>query len=117
MKKSLTKDKLLAEGKNLFDVGKYKDAIKFYTQALAIAPKFSEAYNQRGIAYSYLNDYEQAIYNFSRAIKFAPDDPDFYNNRGLCFTSTENFSLAIADYTRAINLKPQREEYYVRACW
>ena len=70
MKKSLTKDKLLAEGKKLFDVGKYKDAIKFYTKALAIAPKFSEAYNQRGIAYSYLNDYEQAIYNFTTTEDF-----------------------------------------------
>ena len=100
--KSLTKEELLAEGKKLFEVGKYKDAINFYTKALAIAPKFSEAYNQRGIAYSYLNDYEQAIYNFGRAIKFAPDNPDLYNNRGLCFSSTENCERAIEDFTKAI---------------
>ena len=76
----MNKQELLEMGRELSSVGNYKEAIKFFTQALALDPKYVEAYNLRGIAYTYLNDYEQAIYNFGRAIDFSPtDDHELYN--------------------------------------
>ncbi|MBD2778785.1 tetratricopeptide repeat protein [Iningainema tapete] len=72
-------------------VGDMKEVITSLDKLLKIAPTNSEAYNERGIAKSNLNDYEGAIKDFDQAIRLKPNFALAYLNRGITRFSMSRF--------------------------
>ncbi len=75
-----------------------------YTEEIHRNPNDSEAYNNRGYAYSEIGDFDRALADFEAVIRLSPDDPTGYMNRGVAKFTLGDTAGAMADYETAINL-------------
>src|SRR5271156_1976704 len=73
------------QGVEAFDKKDYDTAIKAFTEALKIDPKFGQAYYNRALAAQNKGDYDPAIADYTQAIKFDPKYALAYNNRGMAY--------------------------------
>ena len=90
----------------------YNDAITHYTEAIALNPEHSGAYNNRGNAYRITGDFAAAIANFNEAIELNPELTEAYSNRGLAYRDKGDSDAAIEDYSKVIELNPEDAEAY-----
>jgi tetratricopeptide (TPR) repeat protein len=93
--------------------GDLASAIAAYTKAIQLDPKFADAYNNRGAAYSNQQDFAAAIADFSRSIELAPSAAS-YKNRGSAYLSLKKIDEAIADFSEALKLESSGDTYYYR---
>ena len=63
------------------DLGRHLDAVASYDQALAIAPGFAEAMNNRGRALADMRRFDEALASWEQAIAVKPDFAEARNNR------------------------------------
>lgn len=54
-------------GNALYELGRYQQAVESYDGALTLSPRFAAAYNNRGVAYSKLQDKQAACRDRSKA--------------------------------------------------
>ncbi len=91
----------------------YQQALRDYSQAIALNPKVAVYYGNRGNAYRGLHkDYEEVV-----AGREPPDsiDADLYHRRGDAYRRlVEDYEQAIADYSQAITLEPTASGYHNR---
>jgi tetratricopeptide (TPR) repeat protein len=81
--------------------GRYAEAVKFYENAITLAPNLAPLYIDAGRSYLYgLGDLEQASDRFKKAIKLNPTDPEAYDLLGWTFYTD-------GDYTRALDALEQ----------
>ncbi len=101
----VTKDNYVANnllGVTLFEKGKAEEAVVYYDQAIAIAPLYAYAYNNRGVAYIKLGRSQQrALEDFNQAIHLRPDYGDAYMNRGLIYFNQNNIHMGCGDARKA----------------
>jgi serine/threonine protein kinase len=76
------KDPLVERGKMNNKLGRFREAIEDFNQALVIDPSDASVLNDRGFAYKSLNQIKEAMADFDRAIQLKPDLADAYQNRG-----------------------------------
>lgn len=79
--------------------------IEYFTVAIQLNPKFTDAYLARASVKSDLGDYEAAIVDFDRAIKADVNNVIAYYNRATCHFTLRRYAEAIQDFDRAISLK------------
>src|SRR6185369_704871 len=84
---------------------KYKDAVEFLTQAVAVNPQDAIAHAKLGLAYSALEEHKPAIAEFKQAIKLnrAFVDAESYFRLGIAY-------LALSDHASAI--EPLKQALY-----
>jgi tetratricopeptide (TPR) repeat protein len=70
---------------SLAALGKQREAINSFEEAIKIKPDYWEAYYNMGVAYSKLEDYPQAIAAFRKTIEIKPDDAQAHYNLGLAY--------------------------------
>ncbi|MCY3743564.1 MAG: tetratricopeptide repeat protein [Candidatus Poribacteria bacterium] len=114
----VSQEEILAEleyerGNFLVLLGKVEAAIKVYSDAIELNPRYSVAYTNRGVLYCYKGEYDLAIKDFNMAIKLNPNNFFAYNNRGNAYGKTENSDRAIEDFNAAIKLKPDYAKAYI----
>jgi tetratricopeptide (TPR) repeat protein len=81
--------------------GRYPEAVKFYDNAITLAPNLAPLYIDAGRIYqNSLGDYETAAERFKKAIKLSPFDPEAYDLLGWTYYLN-------GDYVRAINALEQ----------
>lgn len=68
------------KGNNLYQKGKYEEAITNYESVLKSKKQSAELYFNLGNCYYKLNKVAPAIYNFEKALLLNPNDKDFLNN-------------------------------------
>lgn len=96
-----------------FRLGLYEESIQDYDHVLEVNPSFIEAYNNRGIAYMFMQNYQFAIQDFDQALKLNPDYAAAYVNRGSTYDSLGDYQRAIQDYDQAIELDPNYVAAYI----
>ncbi len=79
--------------------------IEYFTIAIQLNPKFTDAYHARASVKSDLGDYEAAIADFDHAIKADAKNVNAYYNRATCYFTLGRYAEAIQDFDRAIRLK------------
>jgi tetratricopeptide (TPR) repeat protein len=84
----------------------YKDCLALLNGFVEKEPNFAAAYNNRGNAYSELNQLEAAIEEYSKAIELNPEDAEAYYNRGNVYRKLKRYTRAIEEYSRAIEKNP-----------
>lgn len=102
----------LYEGKLLFYMHLYKDAISCLNRAIMEFPEYALAYQFRGLCYMSRMNSSEAMADFNKAIELYPDFSEVYNNRGFLKTQLREKKEALADYRKSIEINPNNEWPY-----
>lgn len=100
-------------GKDYFNEGKYKYAIKAYKQTIDIEPDYAKAYYGLGGAYFKLEMYQEAIEAFKQVIKFDPDLLAAHYGLGLAYFQSGMYREAIQANKQAIQINPVNAETHL----
>ena len=84
-------------------LGKWEEAISYYSQAIAAAPSDEAAYVGRAKAHYMLGEHEKAMKDYTRAIEIR-ETPRLYLKRGHVLLQLGRFAQADQDYHRAVSL-------------
>ena len=76
----------------------YGEAIRSYTKAIELNPKFAEAYYGRGSAAAMLNAYDKALADFDKVLEIDPADVEANYNKGLTYEIIGENEKALAEY-------------------
>jgi tetratricopeptide (TPR) repeat protein len=87
-------------------VGSYEQAVKHFSQAIAMDPNYSEYYNDRGSVYLRLGLLEEARADYARAIELSPPYFEVFTNLGQCYRRIGAMTKAIEAYSQALDLEP-----------
>jgi tetratricopeptide (TPR) repeat protein len=90
----------------------YNQAIKDFSEAIALNLNNAFFYYGRGSAYLRKGLYNKAIQDFTRAIDLNPTKDKFYQQRGLAYLGKCLYEKATEDFSKAIELYPHNPEYY-----
>jgi tetratricopeptide (TPR) repeat protein len=82
-------------------------------QAVAIEPRYAEAWNNRGIVRQALGSPAQALADFDRALEIRPRYAEALTNRGVTRQALGDLAGALADLDRAIGICPDRAEAHI----
>jgi tetratricopeptide (TPR) repeat protein len=110
--KKLSATDWFEKGVVLGSAKQHNDAIAAFDKTLELNPRFAEAYNNRGSAYSALGNYKQAIRDFDKSIELNPQDASVYYNRGTAYSLLGDHQQAIQDHNKTIELNPQSAAAY-----
>jgi tetratricopeptide (TPR) repeat protein len=97
-------------GKRLINSGRYEEAIAALEQSIALAPRFSPAYNLRGKAYAILGKLEEAARDFESVIHLSPGQAKGYKNLGFLRLLQGRHEAAIHWLSKALTLAPDDEK-------
>ncbi|SOD81918.1 Tfp pilus assembly protein PilF [Spirosoma fluviale] len=78
----------------------FKEAIRFYSEAISKKSDFADAYNNRGLAKFRDDDREGALADYTRAIELDPDFSTAYFNRAEVLLETGDAAGSVADLQR-----------------
>ncbi|MBA2620652.1 MAG: tetratricopeptide repeat protein, partial [Acidobacteria bacterium] len=104
--------RIFNQGQDAHERGDYKIAVKFYDQALKIAPEFPEAEFQRGNALLSLNERDEAEKAFRRALELRADWTLPMTNLGALLIQKNQFTEAEKLLNRAIAADAQNSSAY-----
>jgi len=90
-------------------------AIFYFSRVIQYDPKFSKAYNNRGIAYEAKGFYEQAISDYNKAIELDPQYAQAYNNRAVSYYFEKRYDKAMEDVRKAQELGFQTKPDFIEA--
>ena len=87
-----------------YESGKCTAAVEDLNKAIAINPRYAQAYNNRGYVKMRLKQYTEALTDLNGAIQLRPDYPHALINRGDIYNYyySQDKAKAIADYDRVI---------------
>lgn len=93
-----------SEGTDFYIEDKYKEAIKSYNKAIALNPRYGDAYQYRGEAYEGMGEYDQALEDYNKACQLNPKDPYVFLSRGGLYKILKLYDKALKDYESSIRL-------------
>ena len=99
------------KGLGLAAVGRYREAIWNYEQALQITPNDPDAQYDLAVVLMRLGLPQQAINHYSRALQLKPDFAEAHNNLGFALAEAGRFQEAIGHCEQALRIHP----YYAEA--
>jgi tetratricopeptide (TPR) repeat protein len=82
-----------------------EEALALFDRAVALAPDFAEAWNNRGIAQRNLGRFAEALASFERALAIRPDYAMAWNNRGRVLLYLDRIDDGIAAFMRFAELR------------
>ena len=97
-------------GTALKDHGKLSEAIKHYTEALRIRPKYVDAHYNLGNAFVRRSRISEAISHYTEAVRIKPNDAEVRNNLGSVLFKQGKVNEAIGHYSEALRIKPDFAE-------
>ena len=87
--------------------GHFSEAITLCTNAIALNPRYAEAYVSRGIACGKSRRSAQALSDFAKAVELDPSCAEAYSSRGAHYNDLGQYKMAIPDLSKAIELNPK----------
>jgi Flp pilus assembly protein TadD/predicted secreted Zn-dependent protease len=89
-----------------------EDAIAPCTKAIATAPKDSELYLFRAVAFFFTHKFNRAVDDAGKAIDLKPGLSDAFTVRAMALARKGDAKRALADYDRALELTPDSPDAY-----
>ena len=98
---------LVASGKEAALKGDVDRAVRDFSEAIRIDPKYADSYLGRGQAFFRLGETERAISDYSAALARDPRHGAALRSRGMAHLYRSETNLALADLSKAIELGEQ----------
>ncbi|KAI3858134.1 hypothetical protein MKX03_022453 [Papaver bracteatum] len=98
-----------AKGNAAFSSGNFTEAIKFFTQAIELAPTNHVLYSNRSAAYASLHQYTEALTDAEKTVEIKPDWSKGYSRLGAAQIGLGNFDEAISAYKKGLEIDPNNE--------
>ena len=96
----------------------HENAIKYYTKAIELNPKFVQAYIGKAKDCGDLRNWQCSLDNYEALKKMYPDEPFFYYMSALYKTNTKDLDGAMEDIDKAISIiKKPDATYYTQKAW
>jgi len=92
------------KGNDLYNQGRYDEAIKAYDEAIKLDPNYANAWTSKGAALSNQGKYDEAIQAHNEAIKLDPNLAVAWYNKGIAHQALGRTSEADAAYAKAKEL-------------
>jgi AAA+ superfamily predicted ATPase len=109
---SIQAKELHAEGNDLYRKGDFLGAIDRFTQALQLWPELYEAYFNRALARTRIQDYVPALEDLNKCVELNPGAHDAFYTRGLVREYRGDYPQAALDYARAVSQKPDYDKAF-----
>jgi tetratricopeptide (TPR) repeat protein len=101
------------QGETNISKNQFTNAIKDFSRAININPKFIDALINRGSAYAQLGRFNDALSDFNQALKYEKKDAELFSKRGEIFLQNNLYDQAIKDFSSAIVLNPMYSDAYL----
>lgn len=101
---------LLEEGLRRADQKDWVEAFKAFNQALAISPRYGDAYIAIGDAYMSMGRYAESFKAYRQAISVAPSNPDAHYSLGAAYNYMAQYGDTFKYFIQAIHLDPDFAE-------
>lgn len=103
-----------SEGWIFYAEDKYREAIESYSKAIALNPRYADAYQYRGAVYELLKECDQALDDYNKACQLNPKNPYVFLSRGGLHKKLKLYDKALEDYESAIRLDSLNPRPYER---
>lgn len=101
---------LISLGNNYYDIGKFEQAVKYYSKALEIDPKNVDVRVDMGSSYYSLKQYDKALEAFKMATEINPDHVNAWYNMGVVYKAKGDVAGTRLAWERFLALKPKGAE-------
>ncbi|MEQ8224510.1 MAG: tetratricopeptide repeat protein, partial [Candidatus Eremiobacterota bacterium] len=101
------------EGMDLYNQGRYEEAIKYFTEALKEAPRASSLWLNKGNAYYKLKNYGKAIGCYDEAIKHKKDFVKVYFFKTLALYNLKKNDEGGLCLDKILQVNPELKEFDV----
>ena len=105
-------DEKYSKGIRFYNLTQYSRAEAYYSKAIELSPKYTDAYYNRARAYEKLKQYDKAEADYNKTIELDAKYINAYSKRANLYTILNQYDKAEADYTKAIELDSQNLELY-----
>jgi tetratricopeptide (TPR) repeat protein len=111
-KSSYSKDAndLYQKGYEAFKKDDFKNAEKFYKQAIKADSKYIYAYDDLALTYRKTGEYKKAVRYYDKSLEIYPEGSYALQNQAVAYTYLKDYSGALMNYDRLINLYPDNPE-------
>lgn len=92
---------------DLFNQGKYEEAINYYDKVILIESEFSKAWLSKGLALQNLGKNEEAIICYDKCIEINPRNSWPWNNKGSALINLGKYDEAIGFLEKSIEIAPK----------
>ena len=99
-------------GNALMDLGRPREALAYYEEALALAPEDMANHNNMAVALVYLGRLPEARLILDKAVVIEPANPLTHTNLGNILLTQGHPEEALAHYRKAIQLNPDDPDNY-----
>ena len=98
------------EGLRRAEEGQWAEAFRAYNQALALSPRFADAYVAMGDAYMSTGKYAEAFKAYREAVGVAPWSADAHYSLGAAYNDMAQYGDAFKPFVQAVRLDPEFAE-------
>ena len=88
-------------------------AVAEFDKGLLIYPKYTDCYEQLGLAWYRLKDKEKSLFYYENALRLNPKKAVTWNNYGIIYFEQGNLQKALEVYEKAINLDPNYSDAHL----
>ncbi|MBI5723725.1 MAG: tetratricopeptide repeat protein [Planctomycetes bacterium] len=101
-----------SRGNVLKELGRADEAMADYAAAIAMAPRYADAYYNRANLHLAARRFDQAAGDYGKAVELKDDFLEAYVNRGTALAEMGRMNDALADFDRAVALRPDFAQAY-----
>ncbi|KAH9639997.1 hypothetical protein HF086_008092 [Spodoptera exigua] len=98
------------KGNAALEAGKLDDAVRFYTEAIAVDPTNHVLYSNRSAAHAKASNFEEALVDAERTIALNPTWSKGYSRKASTLAYLGRWAEAIETYNKGLELDPNNEQ-------
>ena len=97
---------IVNKGAALSNLGRDKEALAYFDQALKLLPTFDAAWLNKGVVLAKGAKYDDALACYAKAIEINGSNADAWYNRGFAYQQKKMMEQALESYEKAVELNP-----------